>query len=99
VLEVQKQGSRLQNDAGELYDYAKERELLGRYPSYPTASYYSPEYKEQHADYNRKASAYYDKQKELRKGYKSVNYTYAGTTTLQNNNVYPGDIALRDVVL
>ncbi len=93
VMTVVRKRYRFENEAGEQYDYNLESRELS-YPKYP--------YGGNAADRDAYSIAVNEraiKIQERRKGYKRVEYPYWGYTTLQNNNIYPGDIALRDVKL
>jgi len=107
VMEVQRTRSKLvHKDTGVEYDFKAENKLfpysmLGEYP-YPsywfdkaaTAAYEERMKAYQEASQKRNAGI-----KELRKDYVYKDFPYLGRTTLYRNNIYPADIALRDVTL
>ena len=95
VIDIRTVKTVLKNEAGEQYDLRAETRALP-YPKYPYGiSYGTQAYKDAYNEYQRLQNVREVKVKERREGYKDVRIEGFRRSTLQNNNVYPADYAIR----
>lgn len=100
VVEITDSRQQFVNDKDELYDFNKEYKLFP-YAYFQSAYRYgTPEYKAGQEVWKETV----DKPRaegiaKLREGYAYKNFPFTRRSTLQNNNVFPADLALKDFQL
>lgn len=95
VMAVDKVAVKMTHDVtGEEYDWLAEANEL----PYPRYDYYSRDPAVRDA-YNEKMAIRKDEIAKRRQGYSNKDFPYVGSTTLQLNKIYPGEIKAKDLSL